>query len=1749
MIQLILLLISFIAVLCIVSSPRNFRYFKTMRFRKSSFLLLFVLATVGAKASAYKVSKVTVATQTGSLVYGTAGSVTYTITLTETGSTAATTQLSLNWTAPNGVTATFSSGTSFNLTGDGQIVTLTMSSSNATPAGDSTFTVTSTSGARTSAVVNFIVGAKSLTITAPTIASKIYDGTDTASAVTVGTLSGFVGSETVTATAKAANYSSANVGSYAGNVITYTLANGTNGGVASNYTLANGTATGTITPQPLTITAPTIASKTYDGTTTAGAVTVGTLSGFVGIETVKATATAANYSSANVGSYTGGVITYTLANGTHGGLATNYSLSNDIATGTVTAKALIITAPSIASKTYDGTTTAGSVTVGTLSGFIGTETVSATATAANYSSANVGSYTGNVVTYTLANGTNGGLAANYSLANGSATGKITVQALTATGTTIASKTYDGTKTAGAVTVGTISGLAGTETLTITALAANYSSANVGSYPGVAVSYTLADGTNGGLAANYSMANGTANGTIITQPLTITAPSIASKTYDGTTSPGVVTAGTLLGLVGIETIKVTATAANYSGANAGSYPGVAITYTLANGLHGGLATNYSLTNGTATGTIIGQVLTITAPTIASKIYDGTTTAGAVTVGTLSGFIGTETVTATATAANYSSANVGSYTGDIVTYTLADGTNGGVAANYTLANGTATGKVTAKALTITAPTIASKVFDDTKTAGAVTVGTLSGLVGTETLTVTGTAANYANVNAGSHTGVVITYALADGTGGGLASNYTLANGTATGTITKKALTIIGLTVAPKTYNGTTAAVITGTAAFLASEAAGTGSTSDGAPYIGTVVTVTGTATGVFNSKNVATATTVTLSGLTLGGTSKKNYTLTKTIAATITPKALTITADNESKASGSTFTFAGTEFTTSTLISGDAVSSVTLTSAGAPSSAAIGSYSITPSAAIGTGLTNYTITYSNGTLTVTGNSWTGAVNSDWNTPGNWSFGTVPNSSSSDVAISNSPYPVLSGNIIINNLTLTGSSTTLNLNGQTLTMDGAVSGTGSLQGSAKSSLVIGGTTGTLKFSKGSDTLENLTLNNNATATLGSTLNITSWTNAPGTVNIGTSAVLNTSDSLTLQSNDSSTAIVTAIPEDAITGVALGTISGNVTVERYIHSDVNTPGSAANGVYNTSLNNGLRAWRLLTAPVTQSGSESIQAAWQNGGAPYTPGQGIGTLITAPVASNGIDAASGISMYSWNTTGQAFANMTNTLGAISNGNYGGTNAGNTGYMIFVRGDRNPASLGNPNNGGVPIDNTTMEPKGNLITGRQIYTVLPSTGYGAGQTRFTLIGNPYASPVDLAALTASNVRLQFYIWNPNLNTVGGFVTLDLNAGLTVSTPNTGYETQYIQSGQAFFAVGLPGAADSLTFDEANKTNSNNNYVFRPASGGPAQSFVSNLYLLDTTSGNTTLADGSVAQYNTGYNAAVDYMDALKLNNTNENLSLVRTGVKLSLERRPLITNSDTLFLNLTQTTKRAYQFKFTTSAMSRPGLQGFLKDSYTGDSTALNLNGNTAVNFTIDANAASQNVNRFMVVFEAGSSTLPVTFTSIKATEQNNAIPVSWTVQNEVNIKSYVVQKSTDDKSFTDVATVTASGSAQYNWTDINAATGNNYYRIRSVATDGAIQYSSVAKVNVAAASPIVTIYPNPATNGVVGLQFTNMPKGVYTIKVLTTVGQVVAVKTINHAGGNASETVALNGVAKGMYELEIVKPDGSMETYNIEYQ
>lgn len=523
---------------------------------------------------------------------------------------------------------------------------------------------------------------------------------------------------------------------------------------------------------------------------------------------------------------------------------------------------------------------------------------------------------------------------------------------------------------------TASSLANGETVTIAAPAGFEVSLTAGS--GYASSVTKnADGTGNisstsifvrlaaGTAVGSYSGNVTLNGTtasanvattssaVSAKALTMSGLSVpASKVYDGSTSAVVSGTAALLSSealgsgTGADGKPITGDAVSITGTATGTYNSkdVASATTVTYGglsLTGAQAGNYTLTiQSPASATITTKTLSLdgTLTASASRPYNGTTSAS---------LAGSAVLFAPEAVGTGNTSDFKPYTGDVVSVTgtpvgtynskdVATATTitisgvsltGAQATNYSLLIGSPSATITAKALTMSGLSVpASKIYDGTTAAvvsgapalqsseAAGTGTTADGKPYTgDVVSITGTATGtYNSKNVASAT--TVTYAGLSLTGAD-ATNYSLTiQSPASATITTKALTMSGLTVpASKIYDATTAAVVSGTPTLQTSEAVGAGTTADGIPYTGDAVSITGTAAGTYNSKNVATATTVTFSGLSLTGAQATNYSLTiqGAASATITTKALTLTgatADNK--------TFDGT---TAATISGSALQS--------------------------------------------------------------------------------------------------------------------------------------------------------------------------------------------------------------------------------------------------------------------------------------------------------------------------------------------------------------------------------------------------------------------------------------------------------------------------------------------------------------------------------------------------------------------------------------------------------------------------------------------------------------------------------------------------------------------------------------------------------------------------------------------------------------------------------------------------------------
>ncbi|WP_454775319.1 YDG domain-containing protein [Janthinobacterium tructae] len=768
----------------------------------------------------------------------------------------------------NATTATFADKN----VGTGKTVNISGIGLGGTDAGN--YNLTTTTGSSTGAITP-----KALTIIGMSAVSKIYDG-NTKASVTGGSISGLVGSETLGVTGLNVTFNDKNAGT--GKAVTATgttLVNGGNGGLASNYTMANPTSfTANITPKALTVSGMTAGTRVYDGTT-AATLAGGSLTGLVTGETLVVSGGSGVFGDKNAGN--GKAVTVSgvsLADGT--GLASNYSVTNPTnVTGSITQKVLTVTGALAADKTYDGALDA-SITGGSLSGFVGSETVGLGSLVGAFGDKNAGA--GKAVSITggtLSNGSNGGLASNYSVGPVSGlSASIAQKTLSVTGVAAANKVYDGT-TKASVTGGSLSGLVGGETLGLSGLSGAFGDKNAGTGKAITVSGAqLADGT--GLASNYTVGNPTDVTANINQATISSVTNVVadSKVYDGGTSATFATAtATFNGMVSGDSLAIGATKAAFSDKNAGTGKAVTISSLTLGGLD---AANYTLASTTATGTgsITPKALTITGMSAVNKIYDGSTKA-TLSGGSISGLVGSETLGVTGLSAAFDTKDAG--TGKTVTATgstLVNGGNGGLAANYTISNPSGLiASITPKALTVSGMTAGTRAYDGT-TAATLAGGSLTGLVTGETLVVSGGTGVFGDKNAGNGKAVTVSgVGIADGSG--LASNYSVTNPTnVTGSITQKVLTVTGALAADKTYDGAEGATITG-------------GTLNG--LVGSETVGLADLAGAFLDKNAGSGKAVSVTGGTLSNGSNgglaSNYTLSNPtgLTASITAKALTVT----------------------------------------------------------------------------------------------------------------------------------------------------------------------------------------------------------------------------------------------------------------------------------------------------------------------------------------------------------------------------------------------------------------------------------------------------------------------------------------------------------------------------------------------------------------------------------------------------------------------------------------------------------------------------------------------------------------------------------------------------------------------------------------------------------------------------------------------------------------------------------------------
>ena len=180
------------------------------------------------------------------------------------------------------------------------------------------------------------------------------------------------------------------------------------------------------------------------------------------------------------------------------------------------------------------------------------------------------------------------------------------------------------------------------------------------------------------------------------------------------------------------------------------------------------------------------------------------------------------------------------------------------------------------------------------------------------------------------------------------------------------------------------------------------------------------------------------------------------------------------------------------------------------------------------------------------------------------------------------------------------------------------------------------------------------------------------------------------------------------------------------------------------------------------------------------------------------------------------------------------------------------------------------------------------------------------------------------------------------------------------------------------------------------------------------------------------------------------------------------------------------------------------------------------------------------------AATLPVIFQSFYVARQGSNVQLSWSTSTEVNNNYYAVEKSTDARTWKQVAVVMGAGTSslinKYAYSDKNSTEGVVYYRIRQVDMNGGAFYSAIRFLRNNETSQVTNIFAT--SNKTIIIDFNSDVKDNVSIQVINMSGQVIVRNNFNQA----SYRLIVNAMSagSGVYAVRVSDSKGWSEVKKI---
>ncbi|PZR27567.1 MAG: hypothetical protein DI535_10100 [Citrobacter freundii] len=162
---------------------------------------------------------------------------------------------------------------------------------------------------------------------------------------------------------------------------------------------------------------------------------------------------------------------------------------------------------------------------------------------------------------------------------------------------------------------------------------------------------------------------------------------------------------------------------------------------------------------------------------------------------------------------------------------------------------------------------------------------------------------------------------------------------------------------------------------------------------------------------------------------------------------------------------------------------------------------------------------------------------------------------------------------------------------------------------------------------------------------------------------------------------------------------------------------------------------------------------------------------------------------------------------------------------------------------------------------------------------------------------------------------------------------------------------------------------------------------------------------------------------------------------------------------------------------------------------------------------------------------LPVTLQSFTVKAVDNTALLQWVTVSELNNDHFDIERSADGRTFTKIGRVQGNGTTSirqnYQFTDLNPLTGNNYYRLAQVDIDGHKTYSPVRVLTFNLTARAMQLSPNPVKT-ILHILLPQAASGQDAIELYNLSGRKVLVQSV--PAGTTQLDADISTLAPGMY-------------------